>query len=106
MLTTKQKRKKFLLRKILSLLVVLLIVSYVAYQIFSGNRGLLTMFELTKKKQKLEEKIIALEKQKETIESKVERLKPESLDIDLLDEQARSVLGYGQKNETVIIEEE
>ncbi len=40
-----------------------------------------------------------------TIEHKANLLKPDSLDLDLLEEQAKTILGYARSTESLFIEE-
>jgi cell division protein FtsB len=78
---------------------------YLLIFIIFGNKGLIEMFALEKKindRQIVKEKLISeIEEKKQ----KVESMNLNSLDIDLLDEQARKVLGYAGKNEVVIYQE-
>lgn len=71
-----------------------------------GPKGIL-------KHQKLQEEIAQKEQIKKELDSKVKNkqnmvdsMQKESLDVDLLDEQARKTLGYSGKNEVVIYQDE
>jgi len=91
-------------RKLFTIAVLVLITSYLVYQLFSGNRGFLTLFSLTEKSEVLEKEIKELESQHQNLEKKVQMLKPESLNLDLLDEQVRRKLSYGKEGEVVYVE--
>jgi cell division protein FtsB len=69
---------------------------------FFGEKGLMEFFALTKhieNKAGIKEELASKMQAKKNM---VEGMNLESLDIDLLDEQARKVLGYAGKNEVVI----
>lgn len=98
------KRTKFQLRKVIFVTAALLLIFYCIYQTIQGDRGLAALFQLSKKHKLLTEELEKLRMERATIENKVGALKSESLDTDLLDEQARRVLGYAHEDETVIVE--
>ncbi|QXK91950.1 septum formation initiator [Neoehrlichia mikurensis] len=68
-----------------------------------GNRGVITLIKLYKDVDyhySVLKKAVDLKKQ---LEHKNKLLQEKSLNLDLLDEQTRNVLGYVDKNEIVII---
>lgn len=74
---------------------------FLIFTIF-GEKGLVKLFDL---KQRIENKEIIKEELSAKMRAKknlVDGMSPESLDLDLLDEQSRKVLGYVGKNEVVI----
>ena len=82
-----------------------LILYFVFYTIF-GAKGLFTLKKLNKE---VENKEITKQKLIDKMDHKKNMIKgmsPESLDLDLLDEQSRRVLGYVGKNEIVIYKED
>ena len=97
-----QKEPKAYIRKF----GLLFIVGYLVYQLMTGDRGFLKLIELSKKRHALEKEITNLETKKQTLSQKVHMLKPESLNLDLLDEQVRRRLGYATEGETVFIEKQ
>jgi len=72
----------------------LLLVVYFLYHIFSGNNGLITARNLEKKQQHVGSELALLSKERQKLEHKVTHFYDTNLDKDLLDEQARRVLGY------------
>ena len=77
------------------------ILYFAAFTIF-GEKGLVKFFSL---KQQIENKEITREELSAKMQAKknlVEGMSPDSLDLDLVDEQSRKVLGYVGKNEVVI----
>lgn len=83
-----------------------IIVFYSAFCIFTGTRGLPRYFFLQqelKTARSVDDNYI---KQKEKLQDRVRNFSSESLDLDLLEERARLVLNYVEKDEFVIIDAE
>ncbi|MDX1917015.1 MAG: septum formation initiator family protein [Rickettsiaceae bacterium] len=81
------------------------ILCYFVYHTIYGNRGIISMQKL---KNKIEETVINLDhirSDRIELEHKVKLLRPDSLDKDMLEEEARKVLGVAKENEEVIIQE-
>ena len=95
---------KFYFRKYIGLISILTIFAYFFYQMMTGDRGFLSLLELSKKYQTLKSDLTTLEVKKQDLTKKVNMLKPESLNLDLLDEQVRRKLGYSKEGETLFIE--
>ncbi|OFW80112.1 MAG: hypothetical protein A2887_01195 [Alphaproteobacteria bacterium RIFCSPLOWO2_01_FULL_40_26] len=81
------------------------ILYFFSFAIF-GEKGLMEFFALKKAiagrdiiKQELSSKVQAKK-------NMIEGMNPNSLDLDLLDEQSRKVLGYVGKNEVVVYHDE
>jgi cell division protein FtsB len=82
--------------------ITLAAILYFASFTVLGEKGLMEFFTLQKKienKAGIKEELSAKMQAKKNM---VEGMNLDSLDIDLLDEQARKVLGYAEKNEVVI----
>lgn len=99
-----RKSSKFQSKKIFLIAVSVLLIFYCVYQAVQGDRGLSSLFYFSKKHNILSEEIEKLRAERLDIENKVNALKSESLDIDLLDEQVRKVLGYAHENETIYMD--
>lgn len=59
-------------------------------------------------KQKLEDvriELMHLQSKKEVMERRVYLLRPDSLDLDMLEERARAVLNFAKPEEVIIFEE-
>ncbi len=78
-------------------------ITYFSYHAINGEKGLLTMLKLSKTLEKIEAENAVIKEEREALELKVSKLYPESLDPDLLDEQARRILGYSKPGEIVYI---
>ena len=78
-----------------------LILLYLLINIFDGNNGLLSHSRLDAQISNLKQEIDETKKDNELYEIKIASLS--NIDSnDLIDEQIRSVLGYGKNNEYVI----
>lgn len=81
-------------------------ILYFLFFIIFGSKGLIQLFKISeqvKNKENAKKEIIAKMNSKQNL---VKGMDPNSLDIDLLDEQARKVLGYVGKNEVVIYQDQ
>ena len=80
------------------------LIIYFAIKLFFGQKGILQLIELQGQiaNQDLSKKELINEIKAKQI--RVGGMKSESLDLDLLDEQARKNLGYSSENEVVIYE--
>ena len=86
-----------IIKKIWGPLTAIFLSIYFGYHIFQGERGVISWFQLSKKVKINEEQLSALTTEKETLEQRVKLLRPDSIDLDMLDEQARRLLNYSKK---------
>jgi cell division protein FtsB len=80
----------------------LVIISYFFIFTIFGEKGLVKFFAL---RGQIENKEITKQELSSKLQAKknlVDGMSPDSLDLDLVDEQSRKVLGYVGKNEVVI----
>lgn len=77
-------------------------VVYFSYHIVQGDRGLIAWVHLKNEIVKAEEILAEIRARKESLESRVSLLRPESLDPDMLEERARIMLNMGRPDERVI----
>ena len=77
-------------------------VVYFGYHAVQGERGFLAYVQLNKELQQAEIQSAAASEERAALEMKVAGLRPESLDLDLLDERARLLLNYGQATDGVV----
>ena len=89
-------------RTIIVLLTCALGLLYVGYQSVQGERGLLRWVERSAEADKLRAEVGALADERRKLERRVSGLRPESLDLDLLDQEARRTLNLGHPDEEVI----
>jgi cell division protein FtsB len=83
-------------------IVVVALMGYLSFAALQGEHGLLSLFRIEAQETRLREELAALQTERVRIANKTERLSIERLDLDLLDEQARKVLGLGRPDEIII----
>jgi cell division protein FtsB len=69
----------------------------------SGARGAISWVKLNKEIVSLEEELKNLKEDNEFLENKINLIRESNLDLDLLEEQAISVLGFAYGNDTVVL---
>lgn len=82
--------------------VVIALVSYLAFAALQGEHGLFSLLRVEAEEARLKEQISALQAERRVIENKTDRLSSDHLDPDLLDEQARKVLGLARPDEILV----
>lgn len=76
---------------------------YLVFHALNGNHGVYALFK-EQRRQEVNHLILSdLEKERQKLEHRVNMISGEMLDLDLLDEQARRVLGYTSKEELIYI---
>jgi cell division protein FtsB len=80
---------------------------YFGYHALSGSRGLLAWQELNRELQATQQELALLRAERRDLEHKVSRLRPTSLDPDLIDEAARRNLSLvGPLDVIILLDEE
>ena len=79
------------------------VVGYFAYHSIEGDRGLVAWLRLNEQIRTASEELSGLQAERHALERRVSLLRPESLDRDLLEEQARIVLNFARPDEAVIL---
>lgn len=87
-----------------SYIVVIALIGYFLINAIIGNKGIITLNNLTNQIASKDNKLKDLSLKVENKQLMIKSISLESLDPDLLDEQSRRVLGYVGKNEIVIYE--
>ena len=77
---------------------------YFSYHILQGERGMFALIRTRKKTEEMEKTVAALEEEKESLSHNIYLLRPDSLDLDLLEERARIVLNYSDPGDIIISE--
>ena len=83
-------------------LALLLIGAYFTFTAVQGNYGLFQRIQISAEADRLEVQLAALEAEAARMERLTRRLSDDFLDLDLLDEQARDVLGYVRADEIIL----
>lgn len=99
--------RKFLLniladKKLMFNLLILLILFYFIFHTIGGNRGIIAYFKLNQQIEKSNIELDVLKAERIDLEHKVTLLKS-PIDRDMLDEQARKVLGVAGPREKVFV---
>ena len=85
--------------------VCLMLIAYSGFYIFMGNRGLHKYFYLQQELKVAQSANENYEQQRKQLSEKVSHFSDESLDLDLREERARTVLNYVEKDEFVILDD-
>lgn len=88
-------------RQVYAMLILTALGFYFAYHLVSGNNGLLATMQLTTKLEEAQMRLDEIRMERLKLQHRVKMMSPESLDLDLLDEQARKVLGHSKKGEII-----
>ena len=78
------------------------LVAYFAYHLVQGDRGLMAWVRLNQEVDHANTTLAAVEAQRSALEHRVDLLRPQHLDRDMLDERARAELDLIGPGETVI----
>lgn len=76
---------------------------YFAYHLAHGDRGYFAWKGLQQKLTEAETQYDKKLAERQALENRVKLLRPDSLDLDMLDERARTVLGFVKPNERVVV---
>jgi cell division protein FtsB len=76
---------------------------YFSYHAVSGSRGLLTWRELGQDLEAARHDLARIRADRQALEHRVERLRPGSLDPDLLDELVRRQLSFAAPDDVIIL---
>ncbi|MDR1598248.1 MAG: septum formation initiator family protein [Holosporales bacterium] len=78
------------------------LAAYMLYHLFHGNRGLFALFEIRQVVSQERELVEQLRNEKSILLRDIRLLRPQSLDLDLLEERARDVLSLAGDGEIVV----
>lgn len=98
---TWQEAHRPFIKRVAGPFLLILIMFYLVFHAVSGERGVLALFRETRRLEILNAELTEVKSRHEALERKVHLLSDNSLDLDLLDEQVRRVLGMANKNEIV-----
>ena len=79
-----------------------LLISYFGFHALTGDRGILTTGERDATLAAKTAELQAVRSEREDLEARARLLRDESLSADLLDERARSLLGFADPRDYVI----
>lgn len=90
------------LRPYLSTTALLLLIAYFGYHAFTGAGGILQSDQRNATLAAKNRELAALQSRRHDLEVRAELLRDESLSADLLEERARSLLGFSDPRDYVI----
>ena len=90
-------------RKVAGPLLCVLILFYLGFHMLTGERGVFALINASHQMEELTLRLAEVKAERQVLENKVALLSNHSLDLDMLDERARIVLGYTGRNERVIL---
>lgn len=76
-------------------------ILYLGAHAVTGRQGLVAYVDLQAQERTLEQRLQTLEGERDGLEARAARMRPESLDTDYLDERARVLLAAGDPDEIV-----
>jgi len=95
-------RRRNPLRALLLPVAAAAFLAYFGYHAFSGAFGIWSMDRLKQQGAELAAQLADLKRQRTALETKVARMRPDSLDADLVDSSARSALNLTRADEVVL----
>jgi cell division protein FtsB len=78
-------------------------ILYLGAHAVTGRQGLLAYVDLQAQERALEQRLETLAQERTELEARAARLRPETLDLDYLDERARITLAAGDPEELVFL---
>ena len=96
------KNTRYITNIVLSVL-GLFIVFYFLYTAIRGERGFLELNRLKAEAANAEETLARVKEEKESLEHKIQLMRGENADADLLEEEARRLLNFSKPNEVIIL---
>ncbi|NCP62163.1 MAG: septum formation initiator family protein [Alphaproteobacteria bacterium] len=85
--------------------IILCLVLYFLYHLIQGGRGIMTLRSLEDSLDKASVELSVIKEKHDKLEHRVNLMKPGSICPDLLEEQAKNVLGYARQNEKIVLSE-
>ena len=76
-------------------------ILYLGAHAVTGRQGLVAYVDLQAQERALEQRVEALNGERAALEARAARLRPQTLDLDYLDERARITLAAGNPDELV-----
>lgn len=96
-------QQRYVFRQNLIVVIGVCLTFYFAYHLIAGQRSYMRMISLDRQIETMDDKYAATMTQRESIEAKVVMMRPGSVSRDLLEEQARKVLGFQYEDEKIVL---
>ncbi len=91
------------LKSVFSNLIWVCIAGYFVYHIIIGARGIVSWTILSREANQLESELTKIKKENEFMNNKIRGMRSDSLDLDLLEEQAQKILGFCYPEDTIVL---
>jgi cell division protein FtsB len=83
-------------------LVLIALMAYLTFAAIQGEHGLFRLFQIEAQEKKLVAELDALRAEREALATRTRQLSTHSLDLEMLDERARLVLGLARPDEIIV----
>ncbi|MEI8320599.1 MAG: septum formation initiator family protein [Alphaproteobacteria bacterium] len=100
------RKVRYHLNKLLFPFLAFFLLLYVVYHLLSGNHGWFSWKTLETTLAEEQKTLELLEKEKTSLENKVNLLRPEHMDQDMLDERIRTMLNNVKEDEVLVIDKD
>lgn len=90
------------LKSVFSNTIWVCIAGYFVYHIMIGARGVISWAILSREAEQLELELKNLKQDNEFLNNKVKGMRSDSLDLDLLEEEAEKILGFSHPNDIIV----
>ena len=97
--------RKITLRGFAFPVIVLGLAAYFGYYLIYGNHGIVNLVRVQHQIAVKQAELDRVRAQRQSLEHRVSLLRPESVDPDMLEEQARARLGLTDRDEVVILKD-
>ncbi|GLS18783.1 hypothetical protein GCM10007874_18000 [Labrys miyagiensis] len=78
-------------------------IAYFSYQAFNGDHGIQAQHQFDKQRQDLTNELAQLRDEHQALERRVNLLKAQTIDPDMLEEKSRELLGLVDPNDIVVL---
>src|SRR5262245_25934219 len=97
-----RRRVRTVLNALALYTIAALVIGYFGVNAYTGNHGLRARQQLDQQISELEADLAAAQAERANWERRVNLLKPESIDPDMLDERARALLNYADPRDVTL----
>lgn len=98
--------QRYVVRQNIVAVVGICLSFYFGYHMLAGERSYMRYISLTGQVEDVKQQLARDSKERESLEQKVVMMRPGSVNRDLLEEQARAILGFSYKDEKVLIKKD
>lgn len=91
------------LKSVFSNLIWICVAGYFVYHIIIGARGVVSWTILSREADRLESELAKIKRENEFMNNKIKGMRSDSLDLDLLEEQAQKILGFCYPEDTIVL---